>query len=101
MKLGVPSFVFQIFGSDNVFNFIETYNRHNKGIQLMNDIGSEVIGFATDGDARYTKVGLMKSKIGGNNEVPEFLKIFFDADLSCHSPYFQDMDHISNKGTNH
>lgn len=100
MKIGVPSFVLQIFGFDNKFNSIEAEHRHNVGFQLANSIGGKVIGFASDGDARYLRLCLLKSNIGQNNNVPEYLKFFFDGDLSCEIPRFQDMDHMSNKGKN-
>lgn len=98
MKIGVPAFVYQVFGFDNVFNHKEARNRHNLGFDLLKSIDVDVLSFASDGDSRYLKLGLVKSKIGKGNTVPGFLNIIFDADLHCKTPYFQDMDHVSNKG---
>lgn len=98
MKVGVPPFVFQIFGFNGKFTHKEALNRHNLGFEILRKKGIDVVSFSSDGDSRYLRLGLQKSNIGKGNVVPEFLKIIFDANLNCKTPYFQDPDHISNKG---
>lgn len=71
---------------------------NQKGIEILQSSGAKIIGFASDGQICKDWSDDMTGKLGVKNTVPDFLTFIFDADLTCQTPYFQDMDHISNKG---
>lgn len=100
LKSNVPPFLFQFFGFDNRFTSNDAQSRHEYGKQLLQSRGIRSFGFATDGDSRYLKLGMMSNKLGCNNSVPGWLMRYFNADINSNDLYFQDMDHISNKGKN-